>query len=461
MDWKPFTGNILAIGCRHGVCVWHILSEPVEPPLVDTFNTDTMSMEPTGPTTATTATTSGTTDTTTPMITIPSASVIPTTNSNVTSSNQATQAMTLLSTATATAVWSKDCDAWMNFLRCPDHQPVTCLSWSPKGRFLAIGSINSSTVLLWDSTLETFTTLSPSMGLFSGITVLCWSPDGNYLMAGATNSVVRIWETLEWTNRSLVHPLGDSCQSAAWCNDGCYLAIAYSQQSTLTFLRVSACKFDIKVYGECSLTQYNETSNSATTSTTSTTTAATTTTTTTTITTTTTTSTTTTSTTTTSTTTSTTTTTTTTTTTPFPISGNVPFLTPPRPASPTSTTATTYPLPTSSSFYFASPTNTPPLHYNFPVCGKIREVVWDPTGHRLAVSFQETDLVAILIAHRTADHNINFSPLGFFRGPAHAGLPRLLKFCADFPRGALLTMCWENGQISFCPMYFTGGVVGC
>lgn len=33
----------------------------------------------------------------------------------------------------------------------------------------------------------------------------------------------------------------------------------------------------------------------------------------------------------------------------------------------------------------------------FPVCGKIAEIAWDPSGSRIAVSFQTTPLVALFL----------------------------------------------------------------
>jgi translation initiation factor IF-1 len=32
MQWKPLSGNTLAVGCRYGVCVWSIVSKKVQRP---------------------------------------------------------------------------------------------------------------------------------------------------------------------------------------------------------------------------------------------------------------------------------------------------------------------------------------------------------------------------------------------------------------------------------------------
>jgi len=33
-------------------------------------------------------------------------------------------------------------------------------------------------------------------------------------------------------------------------------------------------------------------------------------------------------------------------------------------------------------------------------------------------------------------------------------MPRLMSFAYEFQRGALLSVCWENGKISFIPLLF-------
>jgi len=33
-------------------------------------------------------------------------------------------------------------------------------------------------------------------------------------------------------------------------------------------------------------------------------------------------------------------------------------------------------------------------------------------------------------------------------------MPRIMSFAYEFQRGALLSVCWENGKISFIPLLF-------
>ena len=42
---------------------------------------------------------------------------------------------------------------------------------------------------------------------------------------------------------------------------------------------------------------------------------------------------------------------------------------------------------------------------------------------------------------------------GLLRGPPNAGLPRQLAFASKFEHGALLSVAWSSGLISFHPFY--------
>ena len=42
---------------------------------------------------------------------------------------------------------------------------------------------------------------------------------------------------------------------------------------------------------------------------------------------------------------------------------------------------------------------------------------------------------------------------GLLRGPPNAGLPRKLVFASNFKHGALLSVAWSSGLISFHPFY--------
>jgi len=113
--------------------------------------------------------------------------------------------------------------------------------------------------------------------------------------------------------------------------------------------------------------------------------------------------------------------------------------------------------------------------------GPIRKLCIDPTGQRLVVNFEERDnpgceLLGLFSILRKP--YLRYQLIGFIRGPMwHPGtpkpqpprspyndnetndegyvpMPRLMSFAYEFQRGALLSVCWENGKISFIPLLF-------
>jgi hypothetical protein len=99
---------------------------------------------------------------------------------------------------------------------------------------------------------------------------------------------------------------------------------------------------------------------------------------------------------------------------------------------------------------------TYPLAGDRRVGGPIKSLEWDRTGERLAVTFsgdQEGAEVIALFA-TSLQPFLQLTPRGFIRGPKDGKKPDIVAFANRFPRGALLTTCWRNGKISFCPLYF-------
>eukprot|EP01119_Soliformovum_irregulare_P014072 TRINITY_DN3810_c1_g1_i1.p1 TRINITY_DN3810_c1_g1~~TRINITY_DN3810_c1_g1_i1.p1 ORF type:complete len:487 (+),score=111.01 TRINITY_DN3810_c1_g1_i1:11-1471(+) len=93
--------------------------------------------------------------------------------------------------------------------------------------------------------------------------------------------------------------------------------------------------------------------------------------------------------------------------------------------------------------------------------GKIQSIRWDPSGERLVASFAkfqgDSDESSVeLVALFGVQHfpKLEFIPRGFIRGPAQGKQVTSMEFRGNFERGALLTVCWLNGKISFVPMYF-------
>lgn len=72
------------------------------------------------------------------------------------------------------------------------------------------------------------------------------------------------------------------------------------------------------------------------------------------------------------------------------------------------------------------------------VGGKVRQMEWDSSGHRVAVMFDDSDLIA-LFRVLPKSHVELLTPLGFVRGHQDES-PSAIAFQKDFTEGALLTI---------------------
>lgn len=86
------------------------------------------------------------------------------------------------------------------------------------------------------------------------------------------------------------------------------------------------------------------------------------------------------------------------------------------------------------------------------VGGPVRDMVWDGSGERLAVSFRDNPQCAALFRTRT-DPVLEVSPCGFVRGPPGSGV-QFLDFFGAFEGGSLLSVCWSDGTVSHVPLYY-------
>jgi len=86
--------------------------------------------------------------------------------------------------------------------------------------------------------------------------------------------------------------------------------------------------------------------------------------------------------------------------------------------------------------------------------GEIKDVAWDPTGNRLAVSFYGSSNLALF---KTSKGSLTgkLRPIGIVRLNYEFGEPLRIFFKSQFPRGALLTIAYLDGRVSFIPLYFT------
>ncbi|ELU13945.1 hypothetical protein CAPTEDRAFT_174161 [Capitella teleta] len=87
------------------------------------------------------------------------------------------------------------------------------------------------------------------------------------------------------------------------------------------------------------------------------------------------------------------------------------------------------------------------------VGGLIQAMCWDPFGERLAVSFKGPGSELIAVFQSCLQPSVELIPCGFIRGHP-SSVPSLLSFHPNWADGALLTVAWSSGKISYVPMYF-------
>ena len=84
--------------------------------------------------------------------------------------------------------------------------------------------------------------------------------------------------------------------------------------------------------------------------------------------------------------------------------------------------------------------------------GLVQDIQWDPSGHRVAVVFRDSDLVALL---RSKPGTARLSPIGWIRGEEGES-PVCCQFQQDSPQyGALLSLVWSSGRLQHLPLLFS------
>lgn len=72
------------------------------------------------------------------------------------------------------------------------------------------------------------------------------------------------------------------------------------------------------------------------------------------------------------------------------------------------------------------------------VGGKVREIQWDPSGHRVAILFDDSQMIAVFRVLIKSRGDL-LAPLAFIRGHPDEN-PLSIAFQKDFGEGALLTI---------------------
>ncbi|CAM9614553.1 unnamed protein product [Lampetra fluviatilis] len=91
--------------------------------------------------------------------------------------------------------------------------------------------------------------------------------------------------------------------------------------------------------------------------------------------------------------------------------------------------------------------------------GEVQSMVWDPCGERLAVliigkTSPHVCVHSCLAVFKTRLHPVfELLPCGFVQGEEGA-TPQLMAFHPSFRQGALLSVGWSNGHVSYIPFYF-------
>lgn len=117
----------------------------------------------------------------------------------------------------------------VDFLRCPNNEQISALSWSPDGRYLASASLESSSFTVWDVAQGLGTPIRRGLG---GISLLKWSPMGDYFFTAKFDGTFYLWETNTWTSETW-SSTGGFVTGATWDPDGHMILLAFSESVAL------------------------------------------------------------------------------------------------------------------------------------------------------------------------------------------------------------------------------------
>lgn len=83
--------------------------------------------------------------------------------------------------------------------------------------------------------------------------------------------------------------------------------------------------------------------------------------------------------------------------------------------------------------------------------GSIQSMKWNSMGERLAVSFKNSDLIALYCT--TLYPSLVLSPIGLIQG-LEGESPMVLEFAHQCDHGAILSVAWSSGRIQHIPLFY-------
>lgn len=87
------------------------------------------------------------------------------------------------------------------------------------------------------------------------------------------------------------------------------------------------------------------------------------------------------------------------------------------------------------------------------VGSRVQSLAWDKNGKRLAISFKDNP-ESILLYRTVEKPTVEFHQLGVIKSD-NKSIPLLMDFHDKFKNGALLTICWSDGNCQHLPLCYT------